>query len=128
MTRDQQVEANRSAAQNLLGKIQKDPVIGSPSTQPHLGLPQNIPELADLLIEATLLPSPVNFRNDRQPNMSNFNIMKSSKFFLEALERENAQKWQNIKWRSVEEAVREAQSSQRPIFVEMIVGRLGNDI
>ncbi len=74
MTREEEIKSHRDAAQSLLSQIQSDPIIGNttynsnnnnPNTnnsnnnnQSHMGLPNNLPQLADLLIEASLLPKP----------------------------------------------------------------------
>ncbi len=69
MTREEEIKSHRDAAQSLLSQIQSDPIIGNTNNnnptnnsnnnnQSHMGLPNNLPQLADLLIEASLLPKP----------------------------------------------------------------------
>lgn len=54
-------------------------------------------------------------------------ITKSQEFALNALKNESFQKWLQIRWcTSAEEAVKQATARNRPIFVEIVVGRLAD--
>jgi hypothetical protein len=41
MNRNEQAQAHKAVAQNLLQKVESDPLVGT-KTEPHLGLPNNI--------------------------------------------------------------------------------------
>jgi len=123
MTRSQEIDANRSVAQNLLKNIQPNP-----TTEPHLGLPNNLRELADLVIEASLLPKPGSSIGKGSiaipPNT--IEQLKKTQFVVAALAREPEQKWKDIHWcLSISDALSKAQLQDKPIFLEMVVGRLG---
>jgi len=135
MTRSQQVETNRNTAQNLLQQVQKDPIVGTnlSATSPHLGLPQSVPELADMIIEASLLPSPLkgNGRGTVPPDTRRIPIspleeMKKTQFFINSMAKEPQRKWEQIQWRSsIDTAISDAEKLKKPIFIELVVGRLG---
>jgi len=109
------------------------------TTEPHLGLPNNLTEWADLLIEGSLLPKPGQLARQQMGNPNtksnvsglgnsnnSINSLKKTQFFISTLAREPQQKWNEIHWReSVDQALSDAKTCGKPIFIEMVVGRLG---
>jgi len=144
MNRADKVNAHRNAAQDLQNKVESSP-FGGGSNKPHLGLPNNFAELSDLMVEASLLPRPdailrerfgtapgsnSNNSNPTTPpflgKFRNIEAIQKTSFFMECLAREPDQKWNQIHWtESVDQAMSLAQRCQKPIFIEMVVGRMG---
>jgi len=143
MNRADKVNAHRNAAQDLQNKVESSPFVGG-SSKPHLGLPNNFAELTDLMVEASLLPRPdallrerfgtaTSNSNNSNPTIPpfggkfrNIEALQKTSFFMECLAREPDQKWNQIHWTdSVDQAMSLAQRFQKPIFIEMVVGRMG---
>lgn len=106
----------------------------------NLGVPTSLLGWADLAAEAALLPKPglhggLGGRDIEPQRAQNFlknafnnpnaDAMKSS--FLRTLQNEPARKWLEIPWiYSAKDAVALARSSKKPLFIELIVGRLAD--
>lgn len=124
MTRDEQIQAHRAKAQEVINSVQPNP------SQPHLGLPNNVGELTNLITEAALLPRP-GVPKVMQPvqeaiTMSGLEQLKKTQFFINALANEPKQQWNEIRWyHSIPDAIAAAKAADVPIFLEVVVGRLG---
>jgi len=54
------------------------------------------------------------------------NAPQNLKFFTAVLDREPEKKWQQIKWRTPQEAIQLSKVHGKPLFMEIVVGRLRN--
>jgi len=119
MTQKEQANIHKEEAQKMLNTVESVPFLGGKTT-PHLGVPNNLSEFADLFIEGSLLPKP---GGQRLPQAV---PLEKSKFFMECLSREPQENWKKIHWVD-SPATAKNLSSQRnkPIFLEMVVGRMG---
>lgn len=143
MTRDEQIQAHRAKAQEVINSVQPSSSnflaafnLIDPS-QPHLGLPNNVGELTNLITEAALLPRPGllifmvgnNFVQGvpkvMQPvqeaiTMSGLEQLKKTQFFINALANEPKQQWNEIRWyHSIPDAIAAAKAADVPIFLEV---------
>lgn len=137
MTRDEQINAHKAKAQEVINSVQPN------SSQSHLGLPNNVGELTNLIAEAALLPKPgipkvmqqqlqqpiqeaITINTTMNTTMNGLEQLKKTQFYINALANEPNQHWNKIHWYpSIPDAIEASKAADLPIFLEVVVGRLG---